>query len=415
MAGILPTSIGQVEDQSRSAGNALLEILSRQAQNNPWNELRNIIDTNYSKAIKAQESELLANAIDTFQRRREAGQDVNQALEGLDSRITGSKAFQNRTDKIRESLLLQSQDDRAQREQDHRFQRQALEDQATYFAADFLNFTKKYGPGSEAVWMDQNQSALKKNPLAYDKVMGLVQGDQSLLNTAPGVDAAKVEEFLKADTGAFDQTLADANKIERELAKLGLTPENLQENLTQETFDKWVVEEAKNRGYTGEMFSSFRDNMQKAMNQLVDKANATPGGSTALVLPAMKKFLRESLWSWNPFGTAADVVHIDKAGKWMQENFSAFNETGQFCPGRGKRKGKKTVQAHGRDSSPDLFKLRRIIRSTELFLGHADCRVPHTRELLRNKPAHVPVSKYKCLSIRDQNIPQFGTFDSQGE
>ena len=326
MAGILPTSIGQVEDQSRSAGNALLEILSRQAQNNPWNELRNIIDTNYSKAIKAQESELLANAIDTFQRRREAGQDVNQALEGLDSRITGSKAFQNRTDKIRESLLLQSQDDRAQREQDHRFQRQALEDQATYFAADFLNFTKKYGPGSEAVWMDQNQSALKKNPLAYDKVMGLVQGDQSLLNTAPGVDAAKVEEFLKADTGAFDQTLADANKIERELAKLGLTPENLQENLTQEVFDKWVVEEAKNRGYTGEMFSSFRDNMQKAMNQLVDKANATPGGSTALVLPAMKKFLRESLWSWNPFGTAADVVHIDKAGKWMQENFSAFSE-----------------------------------------------------------------------------------------
>ena len=326
MAGILPTSIGQVEDQSRSAGNALLEILSRQAQNNPWNELRSIIDTNYSKAIKAQESELLANAIDTFQRRREAGQDVNQALEGLDARITGSKAFQNRTDKIRESLLLQSQDDRAQREQDHRFQRQALEDQATYFAADFLNFTKKYGPGSEAVWMDQNQSALKKNPLAYNKVMGLVQGDQSLLNTAPGVDAAKVEEFLKADTGAFDQTLADANKIERELAKLGLTPENLQENLTQEVFDKWVVEEAKNRGYTGEMFSSFRDNMQKAMNQLVDKANATPGGSTALVLPAMKKFLRESLWSWNPFGTAADVVHIDKAGKWMQENFSAFNE-----------------------------------------------------------------------------------------
>lgn len=326
MAGILPTNIGQVEDQSRSAGNALLEILSRQAQNNPWNELRNIIDTNYSKAIKAQESELLANAIDTFQRRREAGQDVNQALEGLDARITGSKAFQNRTDKIRESLLLQSQDDRAQREQDHRFQRQALEDQATYFAADFLNFTKKYGPGSEAVWMDQNQSALKKNPLAYNKVMGLVQGDQSLLNTAPGVDAAKVEEFLKADTGAFDQTLADANKIERELAKLGLTPENLQENLTQEVFDKWVVEEAKNRGYTGEMFSSFRDNMQKAMNQLVDKANATPGGSTALVLPAMKKFLRESLWSWNPFGTAADVVHIDKAGKWMQENFSAFNE-----------------------------------------------------------------------------------------
>lgn len=326
MAGILPTNIGQVEDQSRSAGNALLEILSRQAQNNPWNELRNIIDTNYSKAIKAQESELLANAIDTFQRRREAGQDVNQALEGLDARITGSKAFQNRTDKIRESLLRQSQDDRAQREQDHRFQRQALEDQATYFAADFLNFTKKYGPGSEAVWMDQNQSALKKNPLAYNKVMGLVQGDQSLLNTAPGVDAAKVEEFLKADTGAFDQTLADANKIERELAKLGLTPENLQENLTQEVFDKWVVEEAKNRGYTGEMFSSFRDNMQKAMNQLVDKANATPGGSTALVLPAMKKFLRESLWSWNPFGTAADVVHIDKAGKWMQENFSAFNE-----------------------------------------------------------------------------------------
>lgn len=326
MAGILPTSIGQVEDQSRSAGNALLEILSRQAQNNPWNELRNIIDTNYSKAIKAQESELLANAIDTFQRRREAGQDVNQALEGLDSRITGSKAFQNRTDKIRESLLLQSQDDRAQREQDHRFQRQALEDQATYFAADFLNFTKKYGPGSEAVWMDQNQSALKKNPLAYNKVMGLVQGDQSLLNTAPGVDAAKVEEFLKADTGAFDQTLADANKIERELAKLGLTPENMQENLTQEIFDKWVMEEAKNRGYTGEMFSSFRDNMQKAMNQLVDKANATPGGSTALVLPAMKKFLRESKWSWVPFNTAADVVHIDDAGDWMQKNFSVFDE-----------------------------------------------------------------------------------------
>lgn len=304
MPMIMPTEIGQVTDQTQPAGKNLLDVLSNQALNNPWEKVREIIDTNYSKVIKAQEQELLNNAVDTFYRRREAGLDPTEAIKGLEARITGSKAFQDRATNIRNSLLSQSRDDRDQAKWDNLLYLQRMGEEASALAADYQKVIKEYGPQIASVWMSQHEEALKKNPYAYEKVMGLVSQDANLLGSTPMTTEAAANQLGK-NLPNITEGKTRLDRLNADIRSLGITPENLTKVPTVEDVVTVINEYADPRKYEGKDYSDFYENVMGLYNIGMDAANALKNqgihNAEVLVIPAIKKFIQTRVAAGLPF------------------------------------------------------------------------------------------------------------------
>lgn len=304
MPGIFPTRIDQVTDQTQPAGKNLLDIMLEQSRNNPWEKVREIIDTNYSKAIKAEEQELLNNAVDTFYRRRESGMNPAEAIQGLEARITGSKDFQDRAYNIRSSLINQSIENRTQDQWEDLLRRTRLTEEASALAADYQKVIKEYGPQIASIWMNQHEEALKKNPYAYEKVMGLVGQDANLLGSTPltaEVAASKLERNLPNITEGRNKL----DRITAEVRSLGINPEDLTKVPTTEDVVSVIDPFAKARNYEGKDYSDFYENVMGLYNIGMDAANELKGqgvyGGEALVMPAIKKFLQTRVAAGLPF------------------------------------------------------------------------------------------------------------------
>lgn len=323
MPMIMPTEIGQVTDQTQPAGKNLLDVLSNQALNNPWEKVREIIDTNYSKVIKAQEQELLNNAVDTFYRRREAGLDPTEAIKGLEARITGSKAFQDRATNIRNSLLSQSRDDRDQAKWDNLLYLQRMNEEASALAADYQKVIKEYGPQIASVWMSQHEGVLKKNPYAYEKVMGLVGENVNLLGSTP-LTAEAVASQLNKNLPNITEGRSKLDRITAEARSLGINPEDLTKVPTTEDAVSVIDQFAKPRNYEGKDYSDFYENVMGLYNIGMDVANELKSqgiyGGEALVIPAIKKFLQTRVAAGIPFvDSFQDTASANEIKNYIRE------------------------------------------------------------------------------------------------
>lgn len=320
MPMIMPTEIGQVTDQTQPAGKNLLDVMLNQAKENPWEKVREIIDTNYSKVIKGQEQELLNNAVDTFYRRREAGLDPTEAIKGLEARITGSKAFQDRAQNIRSSLIDQSRENRTQDQWEDLLRRTRLGEEANALAADYRKVRQQYGPQIASVWMSEHEQALKNNPYAYKAVMDVVGQDDNLLGSTPAT-AEDVSLALKNSLPNITEARTKLDRLNQAFHSLGLDPADLSKVPITEDVVAVIDAFAKPRKYEGKEYSDFYENMMGLYNigmaeakRLQDEAGIY--GAEALILPAMKKFLQTRAASGLPF-----------IGEYFQDTASANDFT----------------------------------------------------------------------------------------
>ena len=138
-----PNTIEQINDFSGKAGDRLVDVLGNAPSK--VNYAQYILKAINDKT-KADESQRLTEAVDAYNRAMEAGKSASEALEGLDPRMTGSKAFKDEADKIRASILNQRANDRAEAMWANTLKRQAMEDNANSLLADMYKF-KATTPG----------------------------------------------------------------------------------------------------------------------------------------------------------------------------------------------------------------------------------------------------------------------------
>ena len=310
MSGIFPTRIEQVNDFSSKAGDRVLDILGR----DPGNGTLNAISRMVNMATAAQESQRLTDAVDAYNRAMEAGKTASEALEGLDPRMTGSKAFKDEADKIRASILNQRANDRAEAMWANTLRQQAMQEEATKYASDLFTFANKVGGDSAGIWLDKNIEALRKNPHAFKAVTDLakMQGYSFAPYTAPE-DGAAVSLIKPEDLQSIEGNL---NKLIGRFRAKGInTSLSEEEALKLSNFDAWVKAQADRLGYLQDAgkYSDFRENMQMAYNQLRKEAGDLP---TEAILYAMQTNMDNGGLFWFD----QEDINIDPAADWLRKN-----------------------------------------------------------------------------------------------
>lgn len=265
MAGIFPTQIEQINDFSSKAGTQVLDVLNKAPKTNYFDILSKVVD----QATKATESQRLTEAVDAYNRAMEAGKSASEALVGLDPRVTGSKAFKDEADKIRSSILDQRANDRQEAMWQNTLHRQALEDESNALLADMLRF-KATTPYGAPIWLDRHQAELKNNPLAYNKIMSILQG----------TDLSSDASVAPLSTGAFNTlaldssnqaatTLKEADRILSNASNLGIAlTADLEKSPYLKDLTSFISSKAKDRDYKGGDFSDYADNVTKAYETL---------------------------------------------------------------------------------------------------------------------------------------------------
>lgn len=295
MAGIFPTRIEQVNDFSSKSGDKVLDILGK----DPGNSYVDAISKIVNMATKAQESQRLTNAVDAYNRAMEAGKTASQALEGLDPRMTGSKAFKDEADKIRASILNQRANDRAEAMWANQLKRQAMEDDANALLADMYRF-KATTPGGAPIWLERHTAELKANPVAYNKIMSILKdSDLSLPNVDKQTYSPEEMDTLANSFGSnMDDTLQGAKAILNDASNLGIALSiDLDKSPYLKDVNEFIDHEAKLRSYTGEDYRDFAQNMRDAYNTLSGKYKNLP---MEQILASMHRNLETSKWSYVP-------------------------------------------------------------------------------------------------------------------
>ena len=310
MAGIFPTQIEQINDFSSKAGAQVLDVLNKAPKTNYFDILSKMVD----QATKATESQRLTEAVDAYNRAMEAGKSASEALVGLDPRVTGSKAFKDEADKIRASILEQRANDRQEAMWANTLRQQAMQEEATKYAADLFTFANKVGGDNAGIWLNQNIEALRKNPHAFKAVTDLakMQGYSFAPYTAPE-DGAAVSLIKPEDLQSIEGTL---NKLIGRFRAKGInTPLSEEEALKLSNFDAWVKEQADRLGYLKDAgkYSDFRENMQMAYNQLRKEAGDLP---TEAILYAMQTNMDNGGLFWFD----QEDINKDPAADWLRKN-----------------------------------------------------------------------------------------------
>ena len=325
MAGIFPTQIQQTNDFSGQAGERLLNVMGRQQVYNPLEAFA----TTLNKATKAMESQKLTEAVDAYNRAMEAGKSASEALVGLDPRVTGSKAFKDEAEKIRSSILDQRANDRQEAMWQNTLHRQALEDESNALLADMLRF-KATTPYGAPIWLDRHQAELKNNPLAYNKIMSILQGtDLSDASVAP----LSPEAFDTLVSGLSNQaatTLKEADRILSNNSNLGIAlTADLEKSPYLKDLTSFISSKAKDRDYKGGDFSDYADNITKAYETLSSDFKNLP---MEQILATMERHHITPITSAIFGGFVQDDVDISAARKELEtlsKNFEVQKEAAE--------------------------------------------------------------------------------------
>ena len=307
MPSIFPTQLDQVRDNSDRAAGRYLELMG-QPQNSSANILAAIVD----RATKANESQLMGDALAAFQKGLENGQKAGDILKTLDPRIAGSKEFQDRAGDIRDDRIKQTAEDRAQAQWTNTLHRQALQDEATLLRAKAIEFYKKTGGLGAGVFLDQNKEALNRNPLAFNQVMDFYNTTGANITYDPNAEGiGTTDNLLKAKSvnEIIDQASKNALSAQNLASYVGidLNPDTL-EALKQQNIDSFIASEGKNRSYSGQDYSDFSENIRDAYAQL---KSAVPGLPEWAYLGMLKQNMEAGTWSWIPFAGRFDQDQVD--------------------------------------------------------------------------------------------------------
>lgn len=291
-----PNTIEQINDFSGKAGDRLVDVLGNAPSK--VNYAQYILKAINDKT-KADESQRLTEAVDAYNRAMEAGKSASEALEGLDPRMTGSKAFKDEADKIRASILNQRANDRAEAMWANTLKRQAMEDNANALLADMYKF-KATTPGGAPIWLDRHQAELQANPVAYNRIMEILKGEDLSL---PNVDnqaysPEKMATLANSFGSNMDNTLQGAKAIINDASNLGIALSvDLEKSPYLKDVNEFIDHEAKLRGYTGEDYRDFAQNMRDAYNTLSGDYKNLP---MEQILASMHRNLETSKWSYVP-------------------------------------------------------------------------------------------------------------------
>ena len=326
MVDQLPRQIQQVQDFSNDAARLVMHALDKQPNNFKG------LEALANKYFDAVESERVANAIDLFTRRRESGQSAVDALNGIDARIAGSKVFRDRMDGVRDSIIKQTTENRAQAEFANKLQKQLQEEDAKKLAYQYHNFIKTAGSGAAGYFLERPEikKQLDSNPYVYSYLPAIDKEFNTDLK--PYTSPDKIGLTLDANSlTKLNDTVRELKTRDDYYRSLGINT-NLsdEEALKLRDLSAWIKEEGKLRGYSeegnGGKFSDFSENMGKAYNQL--RAYGASKGLTLpdeVILRAMKTNMDNGgilPWNQEDIDISGAKAWLDKYGSTWQTNLN---------------------------------------------------------------------------------------------
>lgn len=294
MPSIFPFQIAQVNDFSHNAGAKLVDLMGK-----PETSTANILSKMLNMHTAASESQKMTDTIDAFRKAIESGKGFNDAVAGLDPRMTGSAEFQNRANDIHRDLIARKAEARAQAQFDDARRDAALQREAMGIRAEFEDYVNQKGPDAGFLWLQGNKDKYMSNPYAHQAINSAIaaRGIDARPTYGDGTLTWKDPESIKTDILASKDNLQTA---QRELAALqaqgylaGLSPEEAQKRASLQNF---IDEQAKLRGYTDGSYEDFYKNMQDGFAQL--KAAALREGielPDEVILSVMKQHMTAPL------------------------------------------------------------------------------------------------------------------------
>lgn len=304
----MPTQIAQVNDFTTKASEDYLHALQNARNSSPLNALSTMLNL----ATKANESQKLTDTVDAYNRAMEAGKSASEALQGLDPRMTGSKAFKDEADKIRASILNQAANNRAEALFKDQMKHQAMRDQADALTADYMRFRQEAGPAASFAWFEKHPE-LEKNPIAYKSIMSIAGNDDITKHDA----STSLQQLaqLGVDPDNIEGSLTTANDTLNRLS--GVLDTDVTEGLTGKTLHDFIKDEADYKQYKGGDRGDWEENVNKAYNVL--KPLATKYGLPEEVLLAAIKRNTKGHWAnWLPGGdNFQDVIDLEGAKEYL--------------------------------------------------------------------------------------------------
>lgn len=303
MAGIFPTNLDQVNDFSYKAGDRVIDLLGKQPEQNVFQALADVV----GKASQAIESEKMANAVASFRKAFENGASYEDAIKNLDSRIIGSDQFQERADRVRNSILAQRNEDRNEAKWQNELKQQAMAKEASLLAAEFQNF-KKQVPNGDAIWIQENLSRLKSNPFAYNTIMGMASDDLYLPDGTQYVGAPSLTQDEVRNAFNILKNREDF------LNTRGVFSPDSENNFTFKNVEDFIDKLSKRYGYTEGAAERFDGNVRKAVASLADL-----GAPAELVLAGLARNI-----DWSLIGT--QDIDTDTARQWIKTRLPDYQE-----------------------------------------------------------------------------------------
>lgn len=293
MPGIFPTQIDQVNDFSHNAGAKLVDLMGR-----PEVSTANVLSKMLNMYTAASESQRMTDTIDAFRKAAESGKSFNEALQGLDPRMTGSAEFQNRANDIHRDIIARNAEARAQAQFEDARRDAALQKEAMGIRAEFEDYVNQKGPDAGFLWLEDNRDRFMSNPYAHQAINAAIAARGIDARPTYG-DAGKLSTNQSEILDLTNNILASKDNlqtVQRELAALqakgylaGLSSEEAQKRASLHDF---IDEQAKLRGYSGGSYEDFYKNMQDGFSQL--KAIA-PDMPDEMILAAMKQHMTAPL------------------------------------------------------------------------------------------------------------------------
>lgn len=332
MANFAPTEIQQVTDFTPRSGDALLNIMSRES--NPYNNIMDLVNRTIGAYTKAQESERMADAITKVRLAMENGKSIPEAYAGIDSRLLGTKALQDRTDAIRDSLLRADKNKLAWETERRQAAAQAIQNRlnniqiqnemdkrrSDALLADLMEHRNKFSSAGDSLWYNKHLNQIKASPLVYKQIMAeMSNAGSSVLPPAP-INLADHKDYTVLN---FDQDRRKLQKIENDLAQIGITDTNLDFASKVKSADDYTKRRNEVMKYEGDDLRDYNNNTNKAYNIAASYAS-TKGYSPEIIPLALQLAERSSWWGANDFNYNTIQKTMDKLDAKFSRNVGNF-------------------------------------------------------------------------------------------
>ena len=319
MPGIFPTQIDQVRDNSDRAAAHYLELIGQ-----PQNSSANILATIIDRATKANESQLMGDALAAFQKGLENGQKAGDILKTLDPRIAGSKEFQDRAGDIRDDRIKQTAEDRAQAQWANQLQRQTLQDEANDLYARYLENQQRTNGLGAGSFYETYKDRLAANPLARQKIIenAIATGadisfDPNASNLFPSINSEKIALNIEE---ARNRALASIDRAASYGFDLESNPD--MQKATQ-SIQSFIDAGAKARGYEGDDYSDYAENVTIAFHNI--KAELNRAGIHLPDQVILAQMYRNPYDAW----IGQDSVKEDAIIDWARQYGSEYDKERQ--------------------------------------------------------------------------------------